>query len=294
VKKHLDIDVYHLDVFDFLNENVKDRSIDLAVVDPPYNMQKSHWDKFKNHEDFLAFTFAWIGTLIPKLRDSSSLYIFNTPFNSAYILPFLVDQGLTFRNWIVWNKQDGISAPKTKFVNGSETILFFTKGNPVFNYDDVREPYKSTDRMQHAMKKGIIKNGKRWYPNPKGRLCSEVWDISSARHSRKVNGKVLAQNHVTPKPIYMIERMIKASSKQDSLVLDCFLGSGTTALACQNLSRNFIGCEADASYYDISIKALEENLAQCSTGLECRLNFHKRPIAEKSAQTSIAVESEPA
>ena len=259
MNKNQEISVYNLDVFNFLNEKVREKSIDLAIVDPPYNMGKAYWDKFKNHDEFLEFTFAWIESLVPKLKDSSSLYIFNTPFNSAYILPFLVDQGLTFKNWIVWNKQDGISAPKTKFVNGSEAILFFAKGNPVFNYDDVREPYKSTDRMQHAARKGIIKNGKRWYPNPNGRLCSEVWDISSARHNKKVNGKVLAQNHVTPKPISMIERMVKASSNENGLVLDCFLGGGTTALACQNLGRNFIGCEGDITYYNYSLESLKKN-----------------------------------
>jgi site-specific DNA-methyltransferase (adenine-specific) len=71
---------------------------------------------------------------------------------------------LEFKNWIVWNKQDGISAPKSKFVNGSETILFFTKGKPTFNFNDIRQPYKSTDRMKHAAKKGILKNGSFFAP----------------------------------------------------------------------------------------------------------------------------------
>ncbi len=171
--------IYNLDVFDFLNNEVTDNSVDLAIIDPPYNMKKADWNTFKHRDDFLNFTFAWINALLPKLKENSSLYIFNTPFNSAYILQFLVDKGLDFKNWIVWNKQDGITAPKSKFVNSSETVLFFTKGKPTFNFNDVREPYKSTDRMKHAAKKGIIKNGKRWFPNPNGRLCSEVWDFSS-------------------------------------------------------------------------------------------------------------------
>ena len=250
------IDIYCLDVFDFLNEKVKDNSVDLAIVDPPYNMKKAAWDKFKDHTSYLQFTFAWIEALVPKLKASSSIYIFNTPFNSAYILPFLVEAGLDFGNWIVWNKQDGISAPKTKYVNGSESILFFTRGNPVFNYDNIREPYKSTERIKHAAQKGILKNGKRWYPNPNGRLCSEVWDFASVRHTQKVNGKVVATPHLTPKPIAMIERMVKASSEKGDLVLDCFLGSGTTAKACQNLGRNFVGCEKDKTYYKLCLKEL--------------------------------------
>ena len=58
--------IYHLDVFDFLNTKVEDKSIDLAVVDPPYNMKKARWDTFRSQDDFLHFTFSWIETLIPK------------------------------------------------------------------------------------------------------------------------------------------------------------------------------------------------------------------------------------
>ena len=250
--------IYNLDVFDFLNTEVADNSIDLAVIDPPYNMKKADWDTFKNQDDFLNFTFAWIDALLPKLKYDSSLYIFNTSFNSAYILQFLVEKGLDFKNWIVWNKQDGISAPKTKFVNGSETILFFTKGNPIFNFDDIREPYKSTDRMKHAAKKGIIKNGKRWFPNPNGRLCSEVWDFSSERHKNKVNGKTQKMSHLTPKPKNMIKRIIKASSNKGDLVLDCFMGSGTTAIVSKKMGRDFIGTELNKNYYDLCIKQLKE------------------------------------
>lgn len=250
--------IYHLDVFDFLSTKVADNSIDLAVIDPPYNMKKADWDTFKNQDDFLNFTFSWINALLPKLKENSSLYIFNTSFNSAYILQFLVEQGLGFKNWIVWNKQDGISAPKSKFVNGSETILFFTKGNPVFNFDDIREPYKSTDRMKHAAKKGIIKNGKRWFPNPNGRLCSEVWNFSSERHKNKVNGKTQKMSHLTPKPKDMIERIIKASSNKGDLVLDCFMGSGTTAIVSKKIGRDFIGTELNEEHYNFCIKQLKE------------------------------------
>ena len=60
----------------------------------------------------------------------------------------------------------------------------------------------------------------------------------------------------------MIERMVKASSNENELVLDCFLGSGTTALACQNLGCNFIGCEGDITHYNHSLKSLNENSPQ--------------------------------
>lgn len=250
--------IYNLDVIDFLQNKVSDNSIDLAVIDPPYNMKKAEWDTWNTQEEFLEFTFDWITALLPKLKENSSLYIFNTPLNSAYILSFLIQNGLDFKNWIVWNKKDGISAPKNKFVNGTETILFFTKGNPVFNYNDVRVPYHSKDRMAHAAKKGILKNGKRWFPNPNGSLCGEVWDFSSQRHKTKVNGKTIKTKHITPKPHDMIERIIKASSKQGDLVLDCFMGSGTTAIVSKQHNRNYIGTELNREYYKYCIKELNK------------------------------------
>ena len=73
-------------------------------------------------------------------------------------------------------------------------------------------------------KKGETKFGisKRWYPNENGKLCPDVWEISSERHKRKLNGKTQKLNHPTPKPKEMIERMIRASSKEGNLVLDLF------------------------------------------------------------------------
>lgn len=207
-------EVYNMDCFDLL-KLLDDSSIDLALLDPPYNMNKADWDNFTSESDFFEFTFSWIDALIPKVRENGSIYIFNTPYNSAFILQYLVSKGLHFQNWITWDKRDGMGGAKRRFSNGQETILFFTKGdNHTFNFDAVRVPYESVKRIEIAKKNGIIKNGKRWYPNPNGRLCGEVWHITSERHKNKVNGKLRKMEHVTPKPLELIERIIKASSNE--------------------------------------------------------------------------------
>jgi site-specific DNA-methyltransferase (adenine-specific) len=253
----MDIKIYNLDVFDFLNTVVPDNSIDLIVTDPPYNLKKADWDTFKSEKDFLDWTFAWIDESIKKLKKNGSLYIFNTPYNSAFILQHLVSQGMIFQNWITWDKRDGLGSAKRKYSNGQETILFFTKGkNHTFNYDDIRVPYESSSRIAHAAKKGILKNGKRWFPNPNGRLCGEVWHFSSQRHKEKINGKTQKLPHLTPKPLDMIERIIKASSNEGNLVMDMFLGSGTTALACKKLNRNFIGNELNKDFFQLSLNKI--------------------------------------
>lgn len=249
-------EIYNLDCFDFLSK-VDDKSVNLAVIDPPYNLHKARWDTFKNEKKFFDFTARWIDALIPKLKENGSLYIFNTPYNSAFILSYLVNKELIFQNWLTWDKRDGLGGAKRKYSNGQETILFFTKNdNHVFNYDDIRLPYESTDRIAHAKKKGILKNGRRWFPNPKGRLCGEVWHITSERHKRKINGKVQKMGHLTPKPLDLIERIIKASSKKGDLVLDCFVGSGATAIAAKRLNRNFLCSDNDKNY----VKLAEKNL----------------------------------
>lgn len=240
-----------MDVFDFLKE-VSDNSIDLAIIDPPYNLSQGDWDTFHSQKAFFDFTKRYLDLVVRKLKSNGSLYIFNTAFNSAYILSHLVDKGLEFKNWIIWYKKDGFSACRKKYVNSQETILYFTKSKKdfVFNYDDIREPYLSSDRIAAAQKTGILKNGKRWFPNPKGKLCPDVWEFTSVRHTNKKNGKTTKQPHPTPKPEAMIERMIRASSNEGDLVLDLFSGTGTTAFISKKLNRHFIGCENNKEYFD--------------------------------------------
>jgi len=240
--------VYCLDVFSFLDK-IQDKSIGLAIVDPPYNMKKGDWDIFKSEYEYFVFTFKWLDKLIPKLDENSSLYLFNNAYNSAIICNHLRDSGLNFRNWITWHKRDGFSASKRTYVNAQETILFYTKGKDyIFNSDLIRVEYESKKRIEHAARKGILKNGKRWFPNPLGKLCTDVWEYSSYRHKNKVNGKIIKTDHPTPKPEDMIKRMVLASSNENTLVLDLFSGTGTTSIISRKLNRQFIGCENNENY----------------------------------------------
>lgn len=249
--------IYTMDCIDFLKK-IDNGFVDLAVLDPPYNLKKADWDTFKSEKKFLEWTFLWIDTLLPKLKDAGSLYIFNTPYNCAFILQHLVSKEMKYQNWITWDKRDGLGASKRKYSNGQETILFFTKSNKyIFNYESIRVPYESTERIQAAEKTGILKNGKRWYPNPNGRFCGEVWHFASERHKTKINGKVQKLDHITPKPFDLIERIIKASSNENDIVMDCFVGSGTTAVAAKKLSRNFICADSNAQFVETAKKKVK-------------------------------------
>ena len=91
--------VYQLDAFKFL-DSLENNSIDLAIVDPPYNMKQGAWDNFKSETDYLTFTFAWIDKLIPKIKPNGSMYLFNNQYNSAIILNYLRDKNIYYKNWI--------------------------------------------------------------------------------------------------------------------------------------------------------------------------------------------------
>lgn len=249
--------IYCSDCIDFLR-CVDDSSVHLAVIDPPYNMSKAEWDTFKSEKDYFTFTFKWIDSLLPKLVPDASLYIFNTPYNSSFILQYLVNKGMVFQNWITWDKRDGFGASKRRYGHGQETVLFFTKSNKhTFNYNDIRLPYESAKRIEHAKRMGILKNGKRWYPNSEGRLCGEVWHISSERHKQKIGGKLQKMPHITPKPRELIERIILASSNKGDTVLDCFVGSGTTAIVSKKLGRHYICSDNNSTYVALARKNIK-------------------------------------
>ena len=250
------------DCFDFI-ASTEHGCIDLALLDPPYFLNKGEWDTFASEEDFFEFTFSWIDALLPKIKKGGSLYIFNTPYNSAFILKYLVEKGFLFQNWITWDKRDGFSHTRKKFIPNQETVVFFSNGEPnTFNADSVRVAYESSERIAHAAKKGILKNGKRWFPNPNGKLCGDVWHMPSERHKNKVNGRVQKMKHATPKPLDMIKRIIKASSEEGDVVFDCFVGSGTTALASKMLNRNFLCADRDKEFVEMAKSRL------CATNTE--------------------------
>jgi DNA modification methylase len=251
--------VYNSD-YSTLLKKIPNHSIDLICVDPPYNLRKADWDTFNSDEEFFKFTFNWIKQIAPKLKPGGGFYIFNTPRNSAHILRYLESIGFTFQNWITWNKKDGFTSTKKKFLPEQETIVYVSKpgGDNTFNADEIRVPYESTERIAAAKTKGILKNGKRWFPNEGGRLCPDVWQITSERHSNKENGKVKSALHPTVKPLALMERIILASSNEGDVVLDIFAGSGSTLVAAKRNNRHFIGCDSDLNFVKIARNRLKK------------------------------------
>jgi len=242
------------DVFEYL-DLIENQSVELILTDPPYGMGIDTWDFFENEKKYFEFIENFLVCAIPKLKETGSIYLFNNAYNSAHILQILLKNNLRFQNWITWYKKDGFTSFKKKYNRTQETCLFFTKSEKyTFNHDEIRIPYDSESRINAAKKKGILKNGKRWFPNEKGKLCNDVWEFSSEKNRNRVKGKTVKQFHSTQKPLEMIERIVLASSNEGDVILDPFMGSGTTAVACKKHNRNFMGCDLDEKYVNFSLE----------------------------------------
>ena len=252
--EYVDNHIYNASCMSYLDMfESEGKEADLIILDPPYNMGKASWDSFENGEGFWSFTCKYLDRIRDVLHPQGSVYLFNTPYNCALILEHLENVGMRFQNWLTWDKRDGQGGSKKRWAKRQESILFFSASKEfTFNADAVRIPYESTERIAHAAKKGIIKNGKRWFPNPDGRLCGDVWHITSDRHKNKIKGRTQNSKHPTPKPLDLIDRMIRASSNEGDLVMDFFMGTGTTALSALANGRRYTGCDSNPEYVDIA------------------------------------------
>lgn len=206
-------------------------SVDLIVTDPPYNLKKDYTvtKDDLDFEEYLDFSKKWLSESKRVLKPYGSIYVFMGMRFVSYIYSILEnDLGMYFNSWIVWYYTQGIG--KTKgFSPRHDDILFFTKHPKkyTFNLDAIRIPqkcYRSINNMRGA--------------NP-----GNVWKFS---HMHYCNAN--RQDHPTQKPEGIYERIILASSNENDVVLDPFLGSGTLTHVCQHTNRKGIGIDNNESY----------------------------------------------
>lgn len=218
-----------------------DKSVKLIVTDPPYNLNKDYGnnqDKLE-FDDYLEFTRKWLLEAKRVLTDDGSIYVFMGMKYISYVYQILEKElGFTFNSWITWFYTQGIG--KTKgFSPRHDDILFFTKSPKkfTFNLDEIRIPqkyYRSVNNMRGA--------------NP-----GNVWEFSHMHYCNR-NRK----QHPTQKPEGLFERMILASSNEGDLVLDPFVGSGTSLRVCQQTGRKGIGIDINPEYIAMTIERLNE------------------------------------
>lgn len=218
--------------------------IDLVVVDPPYNLTKNfNGNVFYecSNSKYEEYTRKWLELIVPMLKSNGSIYVCCDCFSSLIIGKVLQDYFIV-RNRITWQRDKGRGS-KSNWKNCLEDIWFATKGNEyTFNLDAVKikkqviAPYRD---------KGVPKD---WIDSDDGKYrytCpSNFWnDITIPFWSMKENTA-----HPTQKPEKLLAKLILASSNENDLVLDPFVGSGTTSVVCKKLNRNYIGIECDKQY----------------------------------------------
>lgn len=327
------IKLYNGDCLEIMKD-VPDKSVDLVLIDPPYNISKDDWDKWKTVEDYVDFMGNVFLEIQRVLKDNGSFYFFHNDFLQIVELQNWINRNtrLKFKSLITWNKtsfkkfawnnrnpekckdrnwfpnveyclfytfQDGTGLEnilvKDNFLSVSEKIRGYIDDN--FSRDYVVDLFLKEGRYTselsarvHASYKCGWNNGKRFdlmdeklfnhlnkylnfpfsYKDIKDEydylrdsyekerysfnLSETKENISCIWESNdKNNGKL----HSCQKPLDILQRIIKVSSYENDVVLDCFMGSGSTGVASVKTNRRFIGIELDEDYFNIAKNRIE-------------------------------------
>ena len=214
-------------------------SIDLIITDPPYNISQrkiilrdkyhrkplnysfGEWDEFKTIDEFLDWTYTWLKEAIRLLKPYGTFYSFFSKSEISFFEYMLRDLGMHVRSTCCWYKTN--PAPllfKVGYQSGWEVFTFATKN--------------------------------------KGRGHTFHWELGQQSNvfvHPVVQGKERTE-HPTQKPLALIKKLITYSSNVRDIVLDPFLGSGTTAVACIELGRRYIGIEKERKWFYTSLKRI--------------------------------------
>jgi len=237
------------------------RSVDMIFADPPYNLQLQNnlyrpdqskvngvfdaWDKFENFEHYDHFTRQWLSEARRILKDNGTIWVIGSYHNIFRVGALMQDLGFWFLNDIIWIKSNPMPNFKgTRFNNAHETLIWAAKhkgASYTFHYKAMKA-FNDDKQMRSDWYIPIV--------NGKERLKDE-------------EGKKL---HSTQKPFELLYRIILSTTNPGDIILDPFMGSGTTGAVAKYLGRNFIGIEKEPRYVKAarkrieSIKPVEKNL----------------------------------
>lgn len=225
---------------------IKSNSVDMIFADPPYflstpngiscsggkmvSVKKADWDEAKSLQEVHSFNRKWIRRCYRILKESGSIFISGTFHNIYSIGMALQQEGFFIVNNITWQKQNPPPNLACKcFTHSTETVIWAVKNKRkyYFNYSLMKEL-----------------NG--------GKQMKDVWTGTLTPSREKKLGK-----HPTQKPEYLLERIILASTKEGDLILDNFVGSGTTGVVAIRHNRNFIGIDNVQEYIELTERRIK-------------------------------------
>lgn len=242
-------------------KEIESNSIDVIIADPPYNLNKNFgkWDERKNKEIWLPWSKQWLDEANRVLKDGGNIFVYGIHHHLCWLQCYMYEIGLTYRRQIIWHYENGFSGYKNTLAAHYEPLLWFSKGDG-YTYNEIREPYKSTERLKYK----VTKNGKVWTPHPDGRLAGDVWSFPTLAGRRFKDEKV---DHPTQKPLSISERIVRHFSNEGDTILIPFAGSGSECVAAKKLGRNFIGFELNSDYIKIANDRLKSTAQQIEAAI---------------------------
>jgi site-specific DNA-methyltransferase (adenine-specific) len=254
-KHHLRI--YHGDCLEILAQ-LPESSVDLVFADPPYflsnggitchagkmvSVNKGDWDKSRGPDANHEFNRAWLAAAQRVLKPNGSIWVSGTA-HVIHSVGFAMQQlGFKLLNDISWVKPNPPPNLSCRyFTHATETIIWAAKNA----------------KSRHTFNYKLMKETNR------GKQMKSVWEIRPPESWEKKFGK-----HPTQKPVALLERILLASTNEGDLVLDPFLGGGTTLLAAFRLRRHALGCELSAEFLTLSLRRICSNLVQVELFVSC-------------------------
>jgi site-specific DNA-methyltransferase (adenine-specific) len=227
---------------------IPDNSVDVTFADPPFNLKKKYNSYYDKHEveGYLSWCKKWLHEMVRITKPTGSIFVHNIPKWLIYFASYLNEIAI-FRHWIAW---DAMGSPLGKtLLPNHYGILYYVKSDK-FKFYDIRMLHKRC-RVCHYILQDY--GGKKNQMHKFGPLVSDVWtDIHRIRHKKR------RDEHPCQLPIHLLERLLLMSSDEGDVILDPFIGTGTTAIAAKRLGRKFIGIDIDPKYIEITNRKLEQ------------------------------------
>ncbi len=256
---------------------IPDASVDAVFADSPYNLQlgaktlyrpedqtaaravRDAWDAFDSPAAYDEFSRAWLAECKRVLKPDGAMWVIGSYHNIFRLGAILQDLGFWILNDIVWVKTNPMPNFRgTRFTNAHETMIWATPrktGKYTFNYETMKKL-----------------NG--------GKQMRSDWGINICLGEERVKGADGKSLHNTQKPLDLLRRVILASTKPGDVILDPFVGSGTTAAAARELGRRFIAMDREQSYVDAARARVANTVPMDLSGIEV--------IAPKRAEARVA------
>ena len=240
-----------------LLHQIESESIDVTFADPPFNLQKkynSYHDQL-DFQEYLGWCQQWIRELVRVTKPTGSIFLHNIPKWLTYYATFL-NELADFKHWIAW---DAPTAPMGKSLQPSHYgILYYVKDARQRKYYEIRYPHKRCRKCRYLLKDY---GGKKAGLHPFGPLVSDVWtDIHRIKHNK------YRDKHPCQLPLHLLERIVLMATDAGDIVLDPFMGTGTTALAAKRLGRQYIGFDLDENYVQLTKDHLAQESADSQIG----------------------------